>query len=72
VLPVPLITAAYFCLKISGVTASNAAKKFATKVCLSGIAAVLFVHIRAAWVALGSDRERFTKKHRKESRIKKE
>ena len=68
VLPVPFMTAAYLCVATNGVVVSMVAKKFAMKVWRADKAADLFVHIRAASVALGSERELYTKKDNKKRR----
>lgn len=46
------------------------AKKFAMKLSRSGIEAVLLLHMAVVCVILGSEREGFTKKHKKIRRTK--
>lgn len=56
-LPVPLTTAACFCVLIKSETASMVARKFAMKVWRCGGEEVLLLHIRAATVARGSEND---------------
>lgn len=64
VFPVPSTTRAYCREAICGVTESMADKKFETKVPRSENTAVLFEQMRAAGVALGSDREGLIKENK--------
>lgn len=63
----PLTTAAYFWRETSGVSVSRAAKKLAMKVCRCGVEAVSFVQMRAASVALGSERAELSNRNREMS-----
>ena len=56
---------AYLCVAINGVTASMVAKKFDMKFWRCDIEAVLLLHIIAACVALGSQREGFAEREKK-------
>ena len=70
VLPVPFTTAAYLCVATRRVAVTMVAKKFAMKLSRSGIEAVLLLHMAVVCVILGSEREGFTKKHKKIRRTK--